>query len=312
MSEPYHDRYWPRAHGWLAGKLASESKSAKRGMLKVIGVPVTLGSITPSACDLGPAAIRHALSRFSTYDLCHEADLQDLNVQDLGDLPVAKVSVAESKDPIVAAVQQARRDADAIVLLGGDNSLTRPGCIGTEPELRDCGLLTLDAHLDLRHLENGLLNGNPVRALLNDGLPGSNIVQIGIQSFSNSAAYHQIAKDAGITVVPIECVGEKGIESQVRDALELLSGRCKSIYVDLDLDVMDRAFAPSTAGSRPGGFSSLELRLAAYQCGLHPKVRVIDIVELDPTRDINDVTALSAAACLLSFASGVLGRLGEN
>ena len=308
MSQPtqlHHDPYWPRAHAWLAGKGIAPNA---HGLLRVLGVPVTLGSITPSACDLAPAAIRQALARFSTYDLHHERDLAELNVEDLGDLPLARTSVEGSKEPIVTAVREARKNADAVVILGGDNSLTRPGCIGTEARLEDCGLLTLDAHLDLRHLENGLLNGNPVRALLEDGLPGENIVQIGLQSFSNSAAYHQVAHDAKITVVPVERIAERGIEDVLQEALALLAVRCKSIYVDLDLDVLDRAFAPSPGGSRPGGITPLELRIAAYHCGLSPKVRVMDIVELDPTRDINDVTALEAAACLLSFASGVLGR----
>jgi formiminoglutamase len=309
MTQPYHDPYWPRANAWLTREGTAPKVGLQRGLLKVLGIPVTLGSITPSSCDLAPQAIRQALSRFSTYDLNHERDLLNLKVEDLGDLPLAKTSVADAKDPIVAAVREALKDATAaLVILGGDNSLTRPACLGMEPQIKDCGLLTLDAHLDLRHLENGLLNGNPVRALLEDGLPGTNIVQIGLQSFSNSAAYHQIAKDAGITVVPVESIAAKGIENVVRRALEMLADRCKSIYVDLDLDVMDRVFAPSPGGSRPGGITPLQLRNAAYECGLHPKVRVVDIVELDPTRDVNDVTALAAASCLLSFASGVLGR----
>ena len=61
-----------------------------------------------------------------------------------------------------------------------------------------CGLLTIDAHLDLRSLDGGLSNGNPVRALLADGLPGGQIVQVGLQSFANSAAYAEVAREAGI------------------------------------------------------------------------------------------------------------------
>jgi arginase family enzyme len=94
----------------------------------------------------------------------------------------------------------------------------------------------------------------------------------------------------------------------VRDALDLLAQSVETIYVDLDLDVLDRAFAPATPGSRPGGFAPWELRSAARVCGAHPSVRVLDLVEVDPTRDIADITVLAAAACLLSFASGLLGR----
>lgn len=304
-AQPLHvDRHWPRAARWLAGGHAPGA----RGLLQVLGVPLTLGSITPSRCDLAPAAIREALQRFSTCDLAHRCDVRELRAQDLGDLPLAESSVESAQEPIRAAVQSALTGADAVVLLGGDNSITRPALRGMSGDLRKCALLTLDAHLDLRTLAGGLRNGNPVRALLADGLPGGNVVQIGIQSFANSSAYLQVADDAGITVIPVEQVEHEGIDTVVERALHALSKRADSLYIDLDLDVMDRAYAPATAGSRPGGITPHELRRAAFCCGQHSKVRVLDLVEIDPTRDIHDITSLAAAACLLSFASGVLSR----
>lgn len=305
MSHLHEDKHWPRAHAWLAG----ESASPARGLLRVLGAPLTLGSITPGRCDLAPKAIRDALMRFSTYDVAHAQDVRALKVEDLGDLPLAELQIEAAQQPIEDAVREALAQADAVVLLGGDNSITRPALRGMHGNLKQCGLLTLDAHLDLRTLEGGLRNGNPVRALLKDGLPGENIVQIGIQSFANSAAYFQVAENAGISVVSVEQVAEEGVERIVERALHELEHKVDVIYVDLDLDVMDRAFAPATAGARPGGLTPLDVRRAAYLCGLHPKVRIMDLVEMDPTRDSNGITALAAAACLLSFASGVLGRL---
>jgi formiminoglutamase len=305
LSQLHEDRHWPRAHAWLAG----ESGHSARGLLRVLGAPLTLGSITPSRCDLAPKAIRDALVRFSTYDVAHGRDVRDLKVEDLGDLSVADLSVEDAQQPIEHALKDAMVSADAVLVLGGDNAVTRPALRGMHGDLEQCGLLTLDAHLDLRTLEGGLRNGNPVRALLADGLPGENIVQIGIQSFANSSAYFQVAEDAGIDVIPVEQVAEEGMETVVERALYQLARRVETIYVDLDLDVMDRAFAPATAGSRPGGLTPLDIRRAAYLCGAHPKVRVMDLVEIDPTRDSNDMTAMAAAACLLSFASGLLERL---
>jgi formiminoglutamase len=212
--------------------------------------------------------------------------------------------------PVAGAVRQALEDADALVILGGDNSITRPGVHGAASSLSDCGLLTLDAHLDLRDLDAGLTNGNPVRALLADGLPGARIVQIGIQPFANSRAYYDVARAAGITIVPVNELRARGVEAVVTNALDRLAKQAKTIYVDLDLDVLDRAFAPATPGSRPGGITPAELRAAARLCGMHPQVRALDLVEVDPTRDVADVTVFATAACLLSFASGLLARSG--
>jgi formimidoylglutamase len=303
VTQLHEDKHWPRAHAWLAG----ESLPSARGLLRVLGLPLTLGSITPSRCDLAPKAIRDALMRFSTCDIAHSHDVRNVKVEDLGDLPLAQSTVEDAQEPIEQAVKDAVASTDAVVLLGGDNSITRPALRGMH-DVKKCGLLTIDAHLDLRTLEGGLRNGNPVRALLEDGLPGGNIAQIGIQSFANSAAYFQVAKDAGITVIPVEQAAKQGIETVVERALRELSHKADVIYVDLDLDVMDRAFAPATAGARPGGLTPLDIRRAAYLCGAHPKVRMMDMVEIDPARDSNDITAMTAAACLLSFASGLLER----
>ncbi len=141
-----------------------------------------------------------------------------------------------------------------------------------------------------------------------DGLPGRNIVQIGIQPFANSQAYAQVANDAGIGVVTMSQIRAHGVERLLTESLDDLSGRVEHIYVDLDIDSLDRIFAPATPGSRPGGLTPYELRRVAWFCGAHPKVRAIDLVEVDPTQDVASVTAMATASCLLSFASGLLAR----
>ena len=301
------DPNWPRASGWLAGETLSEPA----GRLAIIGAPLARGSITPGRCDLAPTAIRKALERFSTYDLESARDVRGLRAQDLGDLDIAGLSPEEALAPIRDAVAAALRTAEAVVLLGGDNSITRPGCHGLG-DLARCGLLTLDAHLDLRDLDGGLTNGNPVRALLRDGLPGSHIVQIGVQSFANSGAYAAVAREAGIHVMSASTALNHGIRRVVESALVRLEHETDRIYVDLDLDVLDRIHAPATPGSRPGGLTPHHIRQAARMCGEHPKVRVLDLVEIDPTRDIADATVMAAAACLLEFSIGVLKRLSPH
>jgi formiminoglutamase len=211
-------------------------------------------------------------------------------------------------EPLRDAVRNALAGAEAVVVIGGDNAVTRPGAHGVADSLERCGLITLDAHFDLRDLSNGLTNGNPVRALLADGLPGKNIVQIGIQPFANSQAYAQMANDSGITVVTMIQIRAHGVERLLTESLDDLSERVEHIYVDLDIDSLDRIFAPATPGSRPGGLTPYELRRAAWLCGAHPLVRAIDLVEVDPTQDVADATVMATASCLLSFASGLLSR----
>lgn len=302
MSE---DPNWPRASAWLAGDHLPEPVAR----LAVLGAPLHLGSLTSGRCDLAPEAIRNALGRYSTYDPEAGLDVRSLAVSDLGDLDLAGFRPEEALTPLSESVRSALAVADVLAVIGGDNSITRPGCLGAADSLEGLGLLTLDAHHDLRDLGEGLSNGNPVRALLADGLPGSNIVQLGIAPFANSPAYAEMAREAGIRVVTVEVVRTKGIGATIGEALTYLTERVERVYVDLDIDVLDRAFAPGAPGSRPGGLLPEELFKAARICGQHPLVRAIDLVEVDPNRDASDVTVLAAAQCLLSFASGVVGRL---
>jgi len=223
-------------------------------------------------------------------------------------LAVVESTPADAFESIRDAVAGHVAESAAVVLLGGDNSITRAGCHGLGAPLDRCGLITLDAHFDLRTLDGGLNNGNPVRALLADGLPGDQIVQIGLQSFANSPAYAEVARQAGIEVLTMDDVTEYGLVKVMQNALASLGTRVERIYVNFDIDVLDRAFAPACPGSRPGGMTPFGLRRAAHLCGAHHRVHAIDIVEIDPTLDVADITVLAAAACLLEFASGVLER----
>lgn len=298
------DQNWPTAATWIRG----EYRTDPLGTLGLLGVPLCKGSITPGRCDLAPNAVRAALAKFSTYDISTNRDLRDLAVMDYGDLDLADTMPVDASSEIVDACERLIGKVDLLAILGGDNSVTRPACHGMGCPLSQCALLTLDAHLDLRDLDRGPMNGNPVRGLLEDGLPGSHITQIGIQPFANSAAYAKVARDSEIEVVDIHQVRTHGITGVTARALSRLEKIAARIYVDIDLDVLDRSCSPGTPGSRPGGLSTSELLEAARLCGAHPKVAAVDLVEADPSKDICDITIFAAASCLLSVAAGFRAR----
>jgi formiminoglutamase len=301
MTEAPDDPRWPTAAEWLARPPAS---SARR--LTAVGAPVRLGSISGGRFDLAPEAIRRALAGYSTWD--GEVDVREVAAGDAGDLDVVGATPADALAPIEAAVRDALSDGETVAVLGGDNSVTRPAVRGVAPDLSRVGLLTLDAHHDLRDTDGELTNGNPVRALLEDGLPGENVAQVGIQPFANSQAHATDAEAAGIAVVSVDEVHRAGIEAVVTEALAGLGGAVDAIHVDIDLDVLDRAFAPACPGSRPGGLAPGELLAAVRLAGAHPLVRSVDLVEVDPERDVAGITVGTAAACLLAFAAGLAAR----
>jgi formiminoglutamase len=285
-----------------------------------VAVPMRLGSISGGRFDLAPQAIRDALDRFVAHGSGEPGRLDDLGLtlehhEDAE--AVVDLSPADAFDQIRRHIGIAMEDDGgrirpdrAVLVLGGDNSVTRPGvhAAAVHAGLDRTGLLTIDAHHDLRRLDGGLTNGNPVRALLEDGLAGWNVVQVGINPLANSPALAAEAEESGIAVVSADEVRRRGAAEVVAMALEGLARRADAIYVDLDVDVLDRAFAPACPGARPGGLTPREVQAAAEVCGRHPKVRAIDVVEVDPERDLGGMTASAAASFVLAFASGVATR----
>ena len=270
---------WPRASDWLAGR----SKDPEA--LVVAGVPLTAGAVTPAGYEQGPAAVRARLAKLSTWHGEWRIALEDVPVRDLGDSAVPP--------PLSAPLT---------ILVGGHNAVTWHAL--RRDGLDRWGLLTLDAHHDVRPYRAGAVgNGSPVRALIDAGLPGANVVQVGIHGFSNSRAHREWCESQGVHVHGPDRIGD------VPALLDELAARCEEIYVDIDLDVLDRAFAPACPGARPGGVSPRNVFDAAFAAGTHPQVRAVDIVELDPLADVAHITTDTAALALLNVAAGYVARV---
>lgn len=291
------DPRWPRASAWLA------QSSVDPIDLAVLGVPCHRTSISATHADATPQAIRAALARYSTYSWAHDVDLADLRVRDLGD--VAEPDGPDGEQRVAEAVGAA--DARLLIALGGDNSLTFSVMAGRRGDaLADSGLITLDAHHDLR---DGVSNGSPVRRLIEAGLPGSRVVQIGIADFSNSRYYADRARELGITVITREQLRRRSMVEAMAEALAIAGSGKGSIHVDLDVDVCDRSVVPACPAAAPGGLSADELREVAYLAGTSPRVSSIDIAEIDASADSPDGrTVRLGALLLLEAAAGLASR----
>ena len=272
----------------------------------LLGAPMEAGSVTPGRCDLAPETVRRTLRRFSTYDLETGEEIQ-IGVRDLGDVDVRGVSPADGFGPIVEAVRGAVADHELTLLVGGNNAVTRPAAHGLALPLERVGLITIDAHFDMRETDGGPMNGNPIRCLLEDGLPGRNLVQIGLAPFANTAKMHEDVMAAGAgTFTLSECL-EDGIFLVLDDALERLA-HVEAIIVDFDIDVIDRAQCPGAPGARPGGMPVRMFFDAARYLASDPRVKLVDLTEFDPSLDVGDTTALTAARWVCEVLAGFEAR----
>ena len=292
-----HDPKWKRANTLLT----SSDPSAD---IALVGVPAHKGSISPTNADQTPDAIRSALARYSTYSTSQGVDVSGQSFIDLGN--IESPDGPEGFARVGAFVSGLLAKHKLVIALGGDNSITYSVASGLWPDLSKIGLITFDAHHDLR---DGQSNGSPVWQLIQAGLPGKNIVQIGIADFANSAEYSQRAKENGITVFSRAQLREMTITEVLKKALEIAGADGHEIYVDLDVDVCDRSVVPACPAAMPGGISADELRQAALLLGADKRVRAIDITEIDAAADSDDQRTVRLAALLvLEAAAGFATR----
>lgn len=287
---------WPNLSDLIIGPEAE-------AFIGLVGAPLAAGSVTPGGCDQAPELLRQTLRRIGRYDI--ETGRQiSTRIADRGDVEIAGLSIEQATGPIRDAVQFSTSLHALTLLVGGNNAVTRPGVLGLGLPLEKVGLITLDAHFDMRDLHQGLSNGNPVRALIEDGLPGANIAQVGLASFANSEVMHRDAVAAGNLVITIGEVRLNGVERAIDRALTHVA-HCEAIVVDCDIDVIDRAQFPAAPGARPGGMAATDFFRAVRYLASNPRVRVIDLTEWDPPLDPTDLSALTAgrwvAECLAGY-----------
>lgn len=279
------DPLWPRAGDWPSPQ--------GRADVALVGIPTHETSLSATGAAATPAAVRAAMRYYSEF----AGRPLELRFADHGDLENPDRRESEAIDEFAAI------DASLVIALGGDNAATVIAALGRwGSRTASAGLVTLDAHHDLR---DGVSNGSPVRRLVEAGLSGSRIVQVGIADFANSAEYAKRAADYGITVVHRDELHGRPMADVMAEALDIAGSAGGPIHVDLDVDVCDRSVAPACPASIPGGISAHELRTVARVAGRHPLVESIDLAEVDATADSPDGrTVRLSALCVLEAAAG--------
>jgi arginase family enzyme len=270
----------------------------------LLGAHTYTTSVSPRSSQSTPAALRVALSRFSTWTYEDDRDLADaVVVQDCGD-----IDAPDSDEGARSLVQTLNSVVGTFwLLLGGDNALTwRAMSALARDQLGDWGLITLDAHLDLR---DGRSNGSPVRQLLEEGLAGSHVVQVGLADFSNSAAYARNARDAGVTIIARHELRRRSIADVAAEALATAGAGGRRVYVDIDMDVCDRSVVPGCPAAAPGGLSADELREFVRIVSSDAQVSALDVTEIDVARDARDErTVRLGALVVLEALAGYVRR----
>ena len=247
----------------------------------------------------GPAAFRTFFEKLKGDSLVKG------KMQDLGDVAVQQ-SIEETHREIAAFITDARESSSFTIVVGGGHDLVFPHLQAYQNATDSggkLGCINIDVHLDLRPDKPVITSGSPFYMALNAGLlEGENLVEFGIQEYSNAEELFVFAEENKVSIVKFDDIRNK-VVSGFSKALEFLSERTDRILISLDLDSLQAAFAPGVSAPAPEGFMPSEMVEMVRLAAENPKVVSLGIYELNPEFDIDDRTARLAAVIAYQFAS---------
>ena len=233
-----------------------------------------------------------------------------LRVVDYGDAPVLPADAARSHAAIEATVGDVVAAGLIPIVIGGDHSIA-------EPDIRACakphgrvGLVHFDTHTDTGTEVFGVevSHGTPMYRLVRDGhVDPARYVQIGLRGYWPGEPEFAWQAEQGITSLFMHDVRERGIAAVVEQTVDIVGPG--PVFLSVDVDVLDPAFAPGTGTPEPGGMTSADLLWAVRVLGERLELVGADVVEVIPTAvGSADITALVADRIVREILTGIALR----
>lgn len=292
-----HDGTRPKPYSGISTFLDAPQADGLEGLdVALIGVPMDLAVSNRAGARLGPRAVR-SVERIGPYN--HQTGIVPNSIcraADVGDVPFrSRYSLEQSIEDIEAYYREVKAKGVLPLSVGGDHSITHPilKALGADEPV---ALIHIDAHCDTGGTYDGAKfhHGGPFRLAVLDGvLDPEKTIQIGIRG--SSEAIWEFSYESGMTVVHIEDVMEMGIDALVQKTRTLIGDM--PVYVSIDVDGFDPAYAPGTGTPEVGGLTPREgQQFLRGLMGMN--VIGADVVEVAPMYDPTSNTAQLGAQLL--------------
>ncbi len=271
----------------------------------IVGVPFDSGATYRSGTRFGPRKIRESsLLIWGFNQVLNVFPTAELKIVDYGDVSVVPMDIMATMENITQEVKGIINHEVAVVALGGDHSISLPLLRAHVSKYGELAVIHFDSHPDTWDQEfedQPFSHGTPYRRAIEEKLIDTNAyLQIGIRGPTSGPNDLSEAREMGAKVLTIDRVFEMGIPSVVEEMRALVGDR--PVYVSLDIDSVDPAFAPGTGTPEVGGLSSYQiLQLVRGMRGLN--IVGFDLVEVSPPYDHGDITSILAANLAFEFIS---------
>ncbi len=282
----------------------------------IVGAPWDDSTTNRPGARFGPRALRALAYGPGTFHLDFGIEIFDaLEVVDFGDAHCHHGLVEASHAAIRERVSAVASRRIFPIVLGGDHSITWPSAsaVAQTHGWGRIGIVHFDAHADTADSIDGNLasHGTPMRRLIESGaVLGKNFVQIGLRGYWPDAATFAWMREQGMRYHFMQEIWERGLDAVIGDAVQEALEGCDAIYLSVDIDVLDPAFAPGTGTPEPGGIAPVDLLRAVRRLATDTPLVALDVVEVSPPYDWADVTVNNAHRVVLEVLAGLAVRRG--
>ena len=259
----------------------------------IYGIPWDSTSISRTGANYGPRGVREVSCQFLPYCATLDFDLLEaLNPVDCGDASVVLANAEKT-------FKNAQRDISEIigagalpVTIGGDHSVTIPAVRAVMEHHKNPGLILIDTHLDTAVDVGGELLNHccPISRAVDAGFPPEHIALVAINGWMNPKSELQYCRDRGITVVWLDDIWDRGIDHAIQKALGVATDGTDGVYMSVDIDSLDAAFAVGTCVPTPGGLTAREM-IQLVRAFSAPGLIGADVVEAAPSLDPSSATS---------------------
>jgi len=271
-------------------------RSYKEADYVILGVPFDDTSTYRTGARFGPTAIRQASLNIETYSFRTGLDVEDLNLHDLGDLHVS-ADTRETLETLELVTKDIVKDGKVQVTIGGEHTITLGIAKGLRGKTSKTAIVSFDAHLDLRNEFLGLkLSHTTFMRRINEEAKPAKIIEVGTRAVCKEELAY--AKKAGIEFFATKQIRKQGSAQVVRQLREKLA-KYKSIYLSVDMDILDPAYVPAVQNPEPDG---LEMHVLLDILGGVCDKRVVgfDVLEISPNYD-QGASAIQAAKVIFEI-----------
>lgn len=284
----------------------------------VIGMPYDgIYTFRGGATRRGPHEIRKFSLLFGRYNFDWDLDVfEQIDVADVGDVDVVLGDNAESYKRFGERLARIQAKGAVPFSIGGDHGISFPAVRAVaEHHQAPLGLVIFDTHLDLSESFGGdrLTRASPVLRICElEHVDPRRVAIIGARGPRNLPEWTPLYRELGITVFPMEAVESRGIEAVTEEARQVATAGGAKLYISVDIDSIDPAYAPGTNSPEPGGLTSREIIRGVRVAGRDGFVG-FDVVEVAPDWDTGSGTTSVLAARIMAeglacLAAAKVGR----